>query len=156
MSDFYLKKYSDDYPTCRETYVTLRIYPKEISLSEVTRLLKVKPTEVIVKGAKKPRRRGSKTTSFYKMDGWFLCSEHKVESKDSRRHFDWILDRLVKRKKEFRKIQATCSVDICCLWDSQSGHGGPTISPVQARKIAQLNVMSGLMFTLFMLGEKEN
>jgi hypothetical protein len=38
-------------------------------------------------------------------------------------------------------------IDICCLWFSESGHGGPTLSPQQLSKLGELGIDLWFDFT---------
>jgi hypothetical protein len=84
---------NDAYRTCERTCAKLLIYPGEMHPSRVTELLGVSPTRQVVAGEVSPpissglRRVG-------KINGWFLSSEEHVESKDVRRHLDWLLAKL--------------------------------------------------------------
>src|SRR5688572_13447890 len=78
----------DDYPTCRRTYATLRVYHKTAAPSVVSRALKLKPTNTQMVG-KQWIRRGRKT--IYPISGWFLDSESSVESYDSAQHLRWLV-----------------------------------------------------------------
>lgn len=37
--------YNDDYETCNETYVTLRLYSDSLSPQEITNILGIEPSE---------------------------------------------------------------------------------------------------------------
>ena len=77
--------YNDDYKTCSTTYATLRIIG--LSPDEVTLRLGVSPTDSFARGDVRHAAR-------MRHDGWFLSSKEAVDSKDVRRHLDWILDQL--------------------------------------------------------------
>lgn len=126
--------YSDDYPTCEETYATLRIYPGEFDPDEVTRRLGIDPTEVQRVG-----ERHGRTTR--KTNGWFLRSQDRVESRDARRHIDWLLDQLEPAANALSELRASgAEVDISCYWLSASGHGGPSVSPRQTKRLSALDL----------------
>ncbi len=126
--------YNDLYPTCEETYATLRIYPDALDPDEVTERLGVTPTKVQRVGDK----RGSYTCD---LNGWFLCSNGQVHSRDSRRHIDWILDQVESCAEELENIRKSGGrADISCSWLSASGHGGPTVSPHQSNRLAALGL----------------
>lgn len=127
--------YSDDYATCEQTYATVRIY--DVDSDHVTNLLGIIPSSsqpggrISVRGGESAKR----------PKGWFLSTEGAIESRDVRRHLDWLLDKLMPQRDalaELRRRGAT--VDICCYWLSASGHGGPTISPAQSAKLAALGI----------------
>jgi len=73
--------------------------------------------------------------------GWFLKSEETIDSKDTRRHIDWILDQLATKRDAILSLQrAGCKMDISCYWLSKDGHGGPTVSPAQMKRLADMNL----------------
>ena len=128
--------YDDEYPTCENTYATLRIYHEEPEV--ITQTLKIEPTSIIKKGE---RRKAKNPRSVSEINGWFLESEYEVKSKDSRRHIDWIIDKLKPVKKSLKTLQNNgAKMDICCYWLSASGHGGPTVSPKQMANLVELNL----------------
>lgn len=75
------------------------------------------------------------------LNGWFLTSEDHVDSLDSGRHINWLLDRIEPAATALRELQEKgCEMDISCYWLSRSGHGGPTISVDQMRRLTDLNI----------------
>lgn len=82
---------ADDYPTCEETYVTLRIYHDSADPASVTAALALDPTDSQRVGESYERRGVTRT---YPLSGWFLCSEGHVESYDTAKHLDWLLQQL--------------------------------------------------------------
>jgi hypothetical protein len=129
-------EYIDKYSACAETFSTLRVYHDSISPSEVTARLGIGPTRQTVKG----ERRG-KSSKVFANNGWFLESSKSVDSRDSRRHIDWIVDRLWNRKEEIPKmLQEGFRIDINSFWVSTSGNGGPIISPYQMGRLADLEI----------------
>ena len=131
-----IPEYDDQYSACSETFSTLRVYHDIISPSEVTTRLGIQPTRQYVKG----ERRGSRSKVF-DFNGWFLASSETVDSLDSRRHIDWIVDQLWDRKKEIQKmLKEGFTIDISSYWVSTSGNGGPTISPYQMARLADLQI----------------
>ena len=128
----------NDYPTCARTFATLRIYPERLTPAEVTSRLGIEPSRSQQKGDPLTK---SKQPVFARMHGWFLTSEGAVESRDVRRHLDWLLEQLGPRADAVRSLQADgCSMDISCYWLSFSGHGGPSVSPGQMRELARLGL----------------
>jgi len=132
--------YDDDYGTCLDTYCDLRVYPGELSPHEITKRLGVEPTEVNVAGEARKGSQGRER--ILKINGWFLSSEGRVESKDLRRHLDWLLERLQPAARGLAELQSLSGVrmSINCVWWSRSGHGGPTLWPEQMRAMADLNL----------------
>jgi Domain of unknown function (DUF4279) len=131
--------YDDAYGSCERTFATVRIYPGDIDPSEVTERLGIEPSkwqrrgEVVQRGRFPPR--------VVSLNGWFLRSEGHVESRDSRRHIDWLLDRLTPKAEAVRSLQdAGCRMDVSCFWASRQGQGGPTVSPQQMKRLSDLNI----------------
>lgn len=131
--------YDDHYATCAETHATLCIYPGEIDPDEVTRRLEIEPTTQQKMG--EPVRRAGRPPKVATLSGWFLRTRGQVESKDVRRHLDWLLDRLTPRIAEVWALRsAGCRIEIACYWLGKTGQGGPTLSPAQMEKLAALNI----------------
>lgn len=130
-------EYDDNYESCHKTFVTLRIYSDTIIPEEITNTLQVQPSEFVTKGevyainSKKVRE----------INGWFLTSEGFVDSKDCRRHFDFLADKILPIKNELKALQnKDCEIDISCFWSSENGQSGPTLSPKQLKKLAELEL----------------
>jgi hypothetical protein len=129
-------QYDDAYETCERTYVTLRIY--DVVAERVTALLGLEPTRTQTKGAKKyPKKADS---ILFRRHGWFLSSD-RLASRDSRRHLDWLLDQVEPTHDQLQSLRVSgTQMDISCYWLSAYGHGGPTISPAQAGRVARLGL----------------
>jgi hypothetical protein len=133
-------QYDDEYGTCEDTYATLCIYPGELDPEEVTRRLRVQPTSI--------QRRGEPLVPGWarpaKLNAWFLCSREHVESRDSRRHIDWILDPIMPAREALASLrEGGARMCISCYWRSAHGHGGPLLSPAQMRRLADLHLECG-------------
>ena len=135
-------QYNDSYPSCSNTYATLRIYHDNLDPSRITRVLDIEPSQVQVKGQVVT---GNYSRVFTPpIGGWFLTTEDMVVSKDLRRHVDWILERLTGKDELLKNLQAEGNwMDIFCLWLSTEGHGGPTLSPSIMRRLAELELEIG-------------
>jgi len=116
-------KYVDDYPTCAATYATLRIYTGETKPEIVTDSLQVKASKILRKGEAGAR-----------LNGRFLSSKGLIDSRDLRKHLDWVLEQIRGKDSELRVLQTTpgMRMDVSCYWAGH-GHGGPTFSPSQMR-----------------------
>lgn len=126
-------EYIDDYPSCSRTYATLLIYPKGQHPDEITKTLGMHPTRISVKGDGPLGRK--------RVNGWFLSSQEIVESKDSRRHIDWLLDQIDPISLKITELQNSgARIKISCFWESISGNGGPTLSPKQMKRLASYNI----------------
>lgn len=131
--------YDDGYPTCARTYATLCVYPGDVDPDAVTARLGLAPSSWQRRG--EASGRPDRPPRVATLNGWFLGSRGHVDSRDSRRHVDWLLDRLEPNAEALRALQATgCRMYISCYWLSLSGHGGPTIPPPQMRRLAELDI----------------
>lgn len=131
--------YDDDYPTCAKTYATLCVFPGDIDPAAVTDRLEIEPSDWQRRGevAARPGRPPKIAT----INGWFLGSKGQVDSRDSRRHIDWLLDRMTPKAEAVRSLQEMgCRMEIACYWRARSGPGGPIIPPTQMRRLAELNI----------------
>ncbi len=125
-------KYIDDYSACNRTYATLRMYPKTLSPEEITAKLNINPTRTSKAGG------GSLGKH---VNGWYLSTQEEIQSKDSRRHIDWLIDQLEPSSIQILELQKNeIKIDIMCFWESASGNGGPTLSPPKMKRLADLNI----------------
>lgn len=124
----------DDYATCNKTFVTLRLYSNDLSPQEITNYLAIKPSEIIEKGDICRRK-------IISYNCWFFTSENIINSKDSRRHIDYLMDKLLPIKEKLKTLaEQGVGIDITCFWSSENGQGGPTLSPPQLSKLAELGI----------------
>ncbi len=82
--------------------------------------------------------------------GVMMCShveeerEGVIDSRDVRRHVDWILDRLAEKDEILARLQEEGNrMDIFCYVLSVTGHGGPTLSPAIMRRLGELELEIG-------------
>jgi hypothetical protein len=128
-------KYDDHYATCARTYATLAI--KHMDPSTITERVGIEPSQSQRKGDR-IRPAGARIAPFH---GWFLSTKGHIESRDSRRHIDWLLDRLEGKSDEILQLQSDgCEMFVSCYWLSARGQGGPTISPDEMRRLGSLNL----------------
>ena len=130
--------YQDDYPTCKETYATLRIYQDVLDPDDLSRRLGLTPSTAHKQGATQGTGRASPS------GGWFFSSEGKLTSKDLRRHVVWILDQLETKAGELLALQDEgYEMDLFCFWVSAHGHGGPTLDHEIMQRLALLRLNIG-------------
>lgn len=140
----------DDYYTCHETYVTLRMYHPSAHPDDVSRALGLAPSDIQCAG-EEFRREGEKRARTYRLSGWFYCSKGAVVSYDSEKHLHWLCDQLASLGESLRSLrQAGWRMDFSCLWDSHEGHGGPELSPALLRRLADLEIP--LWFDVYFFG----
>lgn len=126
--------YDDAYPSCEGTCATLRIFPRALDPDEVTKRLGVEPTatqrEVARPGAAPAR-----------LHAWLLSSEGQVDSRDLRRHLDWIVGKLAGKGPSLDALRREGAVmDVGCVWLSSQARGGPTLSTPQMQALASLGL----------------
>lgn len=139
----------DGYETCERTLATLWIDCDARDPDFVTSYLGVEPTEVQKKGEIKQNSRGYKRT--IKKSAWFLSSDGKVDSKDVRRHIDWLIAQLTPVKSKLLELQNLEGIvmSVNCIWWSATGGGGPTLWPEQMQGLADLNLECGFDVSFF-------
>lgn len=143
--------YDDDYGTCARTYATLLIYPVRTDPEAITHRLGIEPS--------KWQRKGGPMASSLRhppriaeVDLWSLSTRDRIESRDSRRHIDWLLDQIEDKASTLRSLQEEgARIAVNCFWLSLSGEGGPTISPGQMRRLGALNIE--LWFDVYFVGD---
>lgn len=84
-------------------------------------------------------------------NAWFLSSEQNVNSRDLRRHLDWLLARLAPAGEALRRLQQEQDVrmSVICIWWSAHGGGGPTLWPEQMKVMAELGLECGFEVAFF-------
>jgi len=136
MSEVRRSDYDDSYPTCAETYSTLRVFSDDLAPGEITRALQIEPTESFRKGDSHSQGRLQR-----KANGWFYSTQKLCDSKDTRRHIDAILAVLEGKTEWVQKIQHRgCTLDITSYWLSSNGHGGPWLMPEQMLKLGRMGI----------------
>ena len=146
---------NDEYGSCERTYAELRVYSGEMAPGDVTTILGIPPTSSIGLGEEKPPNSIGRSI-VGKLNGWFLSSESAVESKDLRRHLDWLIFKLSPLAPRLHTLQETPGVKISvnCVWWSAGGGGGPTLWPEQMRRLADLNLECSFDFADYGDGDR--
>lgn len=140
-----------DYPTCESTYGTLLIHSSDMDPREVTSLLGINPSKSQVAGDVRASRNHP---ILIKLSGWFLSTEDKVSSKDSRDHINWILENLAGKDDAFIELRERgWEPSLSIYWLSLSGYGGPTLSPSQMKRLAELDLE--IWFDCYFLNDDE-
>lgn len=129
--------YIENYATCSNTYVTLRIYYENMNSEKLTEYLKIEPTRSQNKGEINNK---DKNTNI-QLNGWFLSSKINIDSKDCRRHIDFLTNQLLPIKdKLVNIINDGGKIDLSCYWKSKNGNGGPTLSTKQFKDLSELEI----------------
>lgn len=114
-------QYDDDYATCFGTHATLLVYLADGFDGEGINIgsgFTLRTTDV-------PR--------------FELESEGTVESRDIRRHIDWLLDAAGAERDDLRQLrEAGCELVAWIFWVSRYGHGGPTLRADQMSRLGEL------------------
>lgn len=146
-----MTNYDDSFPTCLATHAAIRIFHDDLDPNEITKLLGITPTYSHQKG--EDIYEGKLTSGKRKTGGWLLDSESQVESRDSRRHIDWLLDHVENKIDIIHELQENGYViDLLCYWLSDHGEGGPIVSVEETIRLAKLNIELG--FDIYFNGEK--
>jgi Domain of unknown function (DUF4279) len=125
-----------DYPPCERCYATLCVESEDIDPARVTACLDVQPSDAHVKGEV-----ASAFIGAYPFSGWYLSSKNRVDSRDLRRHLDWVFEQIAPKKLEIESLRATgCSFSIACYWLSATGNGGPVLSVPQVKRLAEFEL----------------
>jgi len=128
-------EYNDSFPTCVETFSTLRVFSDDMGPNEITEFLQIHPTKAFQKGDSHNKGKLKR-----KANGWLYCTKNLSSSKDSRRHIDLILEALDGKADAVRKLhQKGCKIDITTYWLSV-GQGGPWLMPKQMLKLGALGI----------------
>jgi hypothetical protein len=129
--------YDDNYETCDKTFLTLRVYCENKNPDEISSLLEIKPSSIQTKGQETDLTK----KRVIKINGWFLTTEDLINSKDCRRHIDYLTSKLIPIKAKLKKLKNDgAKIDITCFWTSKDGHGGPTLSQKQFLELAELEI----------------
>jgi anti-sigma-K factor RskA len=122
----------------RGPFASLCVYHKTEVPSQVTKSLKIKPTESQLAG-RSYQRRGKQAT--YSVNGWFLASEGKCKAADLAEHVEWILNQLKGRQPALADLRRRGYwIRLVGFWDSPAGHGGPRLSAALMARMADLEL----------------
>jgi hypothetical protein len=76
-----------------------------------------------------------------KVNAWLLSSRNSVESRDLRRHIDWLLAKIGPALAEIHSLQEQgCTTRVFCYWASKEGQGGPIISYREMGDLSDLHM----------------
>jgi hypothetical protein len=136
-------EYDDDYATCKYTSAAFRLIHPTLDPDWITHQLQISPSWAYKKGD----HIKNNTTRTSKIGIWGLDTEGFVQSRDLRRHIDWLIDILHDKAHLIAELQKQgYRVDIFCHWAGLGGTGGPTLSPRNMYGLALLNIEIGFEF----------
>lgn len=124
--------YDDAYPTCLETYATLRVSSGHHDPAHLAARLPISGMT-----CRLSKRRGPPIAI------WRLSTQDTVQSRDTRRHVDWLLDRIEPFAIALDALRSGgAKADIFCYFVN-IGQGGPMLSPPQLQRLAALRLEIG-------------
>lgn len=140
-------RYRDDYPTCVEAYATLRIGGGAEHPDTITARLGIQPSSMRVKGHAGrwdgQEWRGLDDGPLASRSMWCLSSKGLIESRDSMRHIDYLLEAIDGKDDLLASlVREGWEIDVSVFWVSNGG-GGPMISPQTMGRLSQLNLEIG-------------
>lgn len=128
-------QFDDEYPSCLDTYATLRVFSEKSTAAEIAAALGLSATESFSLGDPIGTNGHARRHS-----GWLLSTKGSVTSRDGRRHLAWLLERLKNRKDRLESLRETgAELDISCYYLSV-GQGGPVMSSEQMSELGQLGL----------------
>lgn len=133
-----MTNYDHNYPTCLETYATLRVWSADLVTEDVSATLGVSPTKVLVKGDLRSGRASPKRR-YFDEHGWFFSTKEHSDSRDCRWHLDLLVERVLGDGAGIKLLtERGCRIDIVVFYSYTQG--GPTMSPVQMEALAKAGV----------------
>jgi len=131
-------------PNCRETFATLRLFGDGLVPEEVTRLLKVTPTDAALKGETKVISGGKTRTA--PTGRWALETAQLIHSTNLEDHLCWLLEQVDASGISLPSLPGVSRSDVFCYWESATGHSGPEFSPEILGRLAKHGLTLGLDF----------
>ena len=129
--------YGNEYPTCSETYATLRIWHPDLSPHEISADLDLDPTFSYKKGDMRKRSRKPAPHGM-----WGLSSKDNIVSLDSRRHVDWVINQVWSKRSHFKRYQDLgYEMDVLCYWLTAGYSGGPEVSLQNMTSLVELGLV---------------
>ena len=130
--------YDDEYPTCVETYATLRIFSDALTPGEITEAVGREPTDDFRKGELRTGVPKAKNPH-HQTNGWFYSTRGQSKSRDCRRHLDLLIAAVLGNPDVLAQLRKRgCTMDASIFYVYTQG--GPTISPRQMRALAEAGI----------------
>ncbi len=135
----YFSPADKDDEACVRTCAVLCIYPESLTHQEVSRRLGICPTEAGNRGDRVASRRGGERT--INVTHWILSSEGTIQSRDLRRHLDWLTATLKPAEEALRSLQKEAvKMVVRCPWWSNADQAVPILWPEQMYWLSRLNL----------------
>lgn len=115
--------------------VSLVIYSDSLPPDDLSNVLSLEPSSVIVKGSKVGPRTG--TVMMVPRHVWDLSSEENVQSLSVDSHLDWMLSKLLPVKDKLKSLQADPAIGCvftCVIWSDHDG----VYTKLSVRQMAEL------------------
>lgn len=143
----HLTPLNDEYQSCERTLAELRVYTDLLDPNLIGPRLGITPSRVQVRG----QLISPSSERVAQRSAWFLSTEPHVDSKDLRRHLDWLMRHLSGARSALLDLQDSPGIQMTvnCIWWSRSGQGGPTLWPQQMQRLAELNLECALDFSFY-------
>lgn len=140
-------EYADDYGTCKRCSVSLVLYHESSEPAVVSGILGLAPHHIYSAEPRRVDRRSSNTSDVVdavtaaKPSCWVLSSDGVIESRDVRRHLDWLLSLAGTRGDALRQLRAVgWRASVTVFWVSATGHGGPVLEPYELAALGELGL----------------
>ena len=121
--------------------LTLKIYPGSLQPDQVSRLLGVDATSAV---SREPMDELLRSNDYRigKLNGWFLESEKRVESRDPRKHLEWFLEQIGPLRSKLADLlnQPECKAYLDVIAWSEDGDLAYTLDPSDLSCLASLGV----------------
>jgi hypothetical protein len=143
-------EYDDNYLGVETTYASLRIQHDLLVPEAISILLQLTPSwgwpkGIILPGKTRPTKTGI----------WGISSEGHIQSREVRRHIDWIIDRIQSKTSIIHDLQEQrYTIDVFCFWSMSGTMAGLELSPHNCRALAELNIPIG--FDIYASAEDHN
>jgi hypothetical protein len=124
-------------PNCAETYACFRILGDELDPEEVTKLLKVLPTECVRRGHPVRSLHGKREVRS-RTGRWELSTQGSTNSTELEEHLVLLLSKIEPVSERIRLIRVPVRVEFHCFWMSGTGQGGPVLSAKTLGRISRL------------------
>jgi hypothetical protein len=136
--------------------ITLKIYPGSLQPNEVSKLLDIDATTAVSR-EQMDEPLGAYGFRIGKVNGWFLESEKRVESRDPRKHLDWFLQHVERLRNKLGDLLSRPNCKACIDVIAWSADGGLayTLHPPDLACLASLGVPVCFSFADYPDHEKE-